>query len=77
MAKPWKPEDIVVVMAASTGCICLMIVVIGAVFGVLLGKVSVETLGSIGPVGAATGLAVFGFLAFWVIRLAIKKGDRQ
>lgn len=75
MAQPWKPEDIVVVMAASTGCLCLMVVVIGAVLGVLLGSVSVEALGSIGTAGAATGLGVFGLLAFWVIRLAIEKGD--
>ncbi len=65
----WTVDDIVKLMIACTSCMCLLILVVGIMIGVAMGKVDVAMLGKIQGAGTAGGL--LGVL--WILYLIIKR----
>jgi hypothetical protein len=63
-------------MVVSTVCLCLLILVLGAVYGVIIGKITSDALGSLKIKGFAyaTGFAGLGLLLLMVIRRALPSG---
>jgi hypothetical protein len=53
----WKPDDVRKMIVCGTGCVCLVAIVTVVLIGAMLGKLSVELLGSFskrGPLAAGS-----------------------
>ena len=71
----WTPEDIRRLFATTTGCFCLLILLMGVLYGVAKGWISVEILGTIKGAGGCAGFLGFGWIFYLVIKASIGKGD--
>lgn len=58
-------------MALGTGCLCLIIVVCGAIWGVSNGHISKDTLGKVSGFSIGGGLLGLALVPYWVIKLAL------
>ena len=48
----WKPEDVRKMIVCGTGCVCLVAMVTVVLIWTMLGKLSVDLLGSLSKAGA-------------------------
>jgi hypothetical protein len=62
-------------MVSATGCLCLVILVAGAVIGVINGAISPELLGRVEGVGVGGGLLGFGVIIYQVIKVSLGGGS--
>ena len=69
----WTPRDYTILVVTGTACICLLILVLGAVIGVMTGRVSVEALGEIQGAGVGGGLLGFGIIIYQIIKVTLSK----
>ncbi len=58
-------------LVTGTACLCLICVVLGAVLGVLTGKVSVAALGNVAAGGTGAGLLGFAYVLFKIIKISV------
>src|SRR6266704_3187853 len=72
MAKKWSPADIQKVMAVSSACSCLGILVGSISIGVVTGRISSDLLGSVKGIGVGGGLVGLAMVLYMVIRVALK-----
>ncbi len=72
MAKKWSPADIQKVMAVSSACSCLVILVGSISIGVVTGRISSDLLGSVKGIGVGGGLVGLAMVLYMVIRVALK-----
>jgi len=75
MAKQWSPADIQKVMAVSSACSCMVILVGSVSIGVVMGKISSDLLGSVKGVGG--GLVGLAMVLYLVIRVALQPGAKD
>jgi hypothetical protein len=71
MRVKWTPTDYAVLIITGTVCLCLLILVGGAVAGVLTNRISKDALGQISGVGIGGGLLGFGVILHQIIRVAL------
>jgi len=69
----WTPRDYTVLVVSGTACLCLVILVLGAVLGVINGHISVEELGEIQGAGIGGGLLGFGVIIYQIIKVTLGK----
>ena len=69
----WTPRDYTVLVVTGTACLCLVILVLGAVIGVMSGRISVEMLGNIQGAGVGGGLLGFGVIIYQIIKISLGK----
>ena len=69
----WTPRDYTVLVVSGTACLCLVILVLGAVIGVMTGRISVEVLGEIQGAGIGGGLLGFGVIIYQIIKVTLGK----
>jgi hypothetical protein len=69
----WTPRDYTVLVVSGTACLCLVILVLGAVLGVINGSISVEELGEIQGAGIGGGLLGFGVIIYQIIKVTLGK----
>ena len=69
-------NDIAVLMAVGTACLCLVILVLGTMIGVMLGLVPVETIGTVEGAGVGGGLLGFAAVLLGVIKVAFGAGGK-
>lgn len=67
----WEPHDVTVLICVTSACLCLLILVSGVMLGALIGRISLNSLGTLGGVGAGGGLLGLALILFWVIRRAL------
>ena len=77
MAKQWSPADIQRVMAVSSACSCMVILVGSVSIGVVMGKISSDLLGSIKGIGVGGGLVGLAMVLYLVIRVALQPGVKD
>ena len=70
MDAAWTPRDYVVLIATSTACLCMLILVLGTMLAVLTNRISPDILGTV-KVGAGGGLLGFGLILYWIIKVAL------
>jgi len=75
----WTPKDYAVMMTVGTACLCLLILVLGAVIGVMNHAISPEALGTIQGAGVGGGLLGLGIILYWIIKTALggSSGDHH
>jgi hypothetical protein len=73
----WTPRDLIILTSVGTSCLCLIILILGVVFGVLTRKIPVEALGSIQGVSVGSGLLGFGLVLFMIIKVSISTGGNH
>lgn len=71
MSHRWTPKDVAQIMAVSTGCLCLLIIVLVVTLGVYNGRITTAVLGSVTSASAATGLLGLALIVYRVIRLTL------
>jgi len=72
--------DIKGLIVTVTGCLCLVSLVMGTLYGVIKGNISAEHLGSISGVGVGCGFLGLGCIIYKVIKIAFsggKKGEQN
>ena len=67
-------RDYIILITTGSVCICLIILVVGAVLAVLNGKISSETLGVVQTAGFGGGLLGFGFILYRIIKMSLIGG---
>jgi hypothetical protein len=77
MAKQWSPADIQKVMAVSSACSCMVILVGSVSIGVVMGKISSDLLGSVKGIGVGGGLVGLAMVLYLVIRVALQPGAKD
>jgi hypothetical protein len=77
MTKKWSPADIQKVMAVSSACSCMVILVGSVSIGVVMGKISSDLLGSVKGIGVGGGLVGLAMVLYLVIRVALKPGAKD
>ena len=77
MAKQWSPADIQRVMAVSSACSCMVILVGSVSIGVVMGKISSDLLGSVKGIGVGGGLVGLAMVLYLVIRVALQPGAKD
>ena len=80
MIKNWTPQEIAMMMSVGTACLCLIVLVLGAVLGVLTGVISEEHLGTVGGAGMGSGLLGFALISYKIINASLKStsgSDRE
>ena len=73
----WNPRNLIILLVVSTACLCLIILVLGTVWGVLTGIITAELLGTIGGMGVGAGLLGFGMIIYLILRISIPKEVKQ
>jgi hypothetical protein len=74
----WTPEDVMRMTVIATVCLCLLLLVVGALYGVLFGGLSVDLLGTISKGGlAGCGLLGLGLVLWFFARTAIPLRTEQ
>jgi hypothetical protein len=73
----WTPHDVRMLVATTTGCMSLVILVLGTIIGVLTEKVNADILGKMASLGAGGGLVAFLFIVYLVIRAGLQGGDHH
>ena len=75
----WTPRDYTVLVVTGTACLCLVILVLGAVIGVMTDRIPVEALGEIQGAGIGGGLLGFGVIIYRIIKVTLgkEKDDEQ
>lgn len=80
MPDPWSPQEVRQLLATTTGCLCLVIVVVGTMLGVNNGAISADVLGSAKAVGVGGGVIGLSSIVYLVIRAGLhgekKRGRR-
>lgn len=76
MTSKWSPSDIQRVMAVSSACSCMVILVSGISIGVVIGKISPEVLGSAKGLGVGGGLVGLAMVLYLVIKTGLKPDSR-
>ncbi len=69
----WTSKDIARLMAVTTGCLCLVILLLGAFWLMATGVISAEALGNVTS-GGGSGLAALGLIFLGVIKVALGRG---
>ncbi len=77
MAKQANLRDIQRLIVTCTGCLCLVILVMGTLYGVIKGAISAEHLGSINGIGIGSGFLGLGLIIFQIIKLAVVGGKKK
>jgi len=70
-------KDIRGLIVTCTGCLCLVILVMGSLYGVMKGIISIEELGEIKGLGIGGGFLGLGLIIYNVIRLPFAKGSKD
>jgi hypothetical protein len=69
----WKPDDVRKMIVCGTGCVCLIALVTVVLIGAMLGKLSVDLLGSFSKGGAVgCGLLGVSLIIYRVIKVSLK-----
>lgn len=71
MTSKWSPSDIQRLMAVSSACSCMVILVGGVSVGVVMGKISADVLGSAKGIGVGGGLVGLAMVLYLVIKAAL------
>lgn len=69
--------DIKGLIVTCTGCLCLVILVMGTLYGVIRGNISAAHLGSISGVGVGCGFLGLGYILYLVIKIAFSGGKKD
>ena len=69
-----SPRDYAMLITTGSGCLCLIILVLGTVLGALNGKFSPEALGGVQTAGFGGGLLGFGFILYRIIKISLIGG---
>ena len=69
----WTPTDIARLMAVTTGCLCLVTLLLGAFWLMATGVISAEALGDV-TTGGGSGFAALGAIFLGVITVALRRG---
>jgi hypothetical protein len=77
MPDSWSPEAVGRLATTVTGCLCLLIVVLGTMIGVNSGVITTELLGTTKGLGIGGGLAGFTSIIYFVIRAGLEGGKRR
>jgi hypothetical protein len=72
----WTPQDYIALLVASTGCLSLLILVLGIVLGILGGMIPVDQVGTIKSAGIGGGLIGLAAIIYQVINVALR-GNRK
>lgn len=77
MPSKWSPAEVQKVMAVSSACSCMVILVGSVSIGVVMGKISAEVLGSAKGLGIGGGLVGLAMVLYLVIRVALRGGAKE
>lgn len=77
MASRLRPKDVQKLIVTCTGCLCLLILVMGIIFGVIKGVISPDQLGNIKGLSVGGGLLGLGLIIYHVIKIALKGGAEK
>ena len=77
MARPWTPTDINRLIAVSTGCLCLPIIVLGVLMLISEGALSADQLGTVKGVGVGGGLLGLASIVALVIKMGVSGGTAK
>lgn len=75
--RPWSIADLVQLMAATTACLCLVVVVFGVMIGVVNQTISPAILGSLEGFGVAGGLLGIVWILYLVLSRTLTESARQ
>lgn len=76
--RSWEPTDYMKMAAVGTVCLCLIILVSGAMIGLLGGWIKADQLGSYGKGGVAGGLlGLAGILASVFVTVFKSQGQKK
>ncbi|OOG22982.1 hypothetical protein B1C78_13075 [Thioalkalivibrio denitrificans] len=64
-------------VVTGTGCLCLVILVLGTVLGVINGVISAELLGRVEGVGVGGGLLGLGVIIYRVIKASLEREPKS
>jgi hypothetical protein len=68
----WTPIDTIRLVLVVTACVCLLLIVAGAMFGVLSGVLSPEQLGGIKVFSVSSGILGLAYVIYLVIQTALR-----
>lgn len=71
MLTPYDPDQRLRAYVIYATLFCLVVVVVGAVTGVLLGIISVEALGTVSGAAAGGGFLMFVYVFYKIIRATL------
>ena len=77
MAAEWNPQDYRNLIIAITGCLSLLILVIGIMICVYYDKLSPQILGSIQGVGIGGGLTGLALIILQSIKISVSEGIKS
>jgi len=71
MPATWDPRIIMQLMVITTGCLCLVVLVVGTLYFISVNKMPIELLGSTTGVGIGGGLSLFASIIYLVIKAGL------
>jgi len=71
MPATWDSRIIIQLMVITTGCLCLLVLVVGTLLLINAGKISSDLLGSTKGVGIGGGLTFFVSIIYLVIKAGL------
>lgn len=72
----WTPEAIRNMTLISTGCLGLLVLIVGSMFGMLTGRIPVNALGGIQGISVVVCLISLGLILYWIVKIPFL-GDRR
>lgn len=75
--RSWEPSDYIKMAAVGTTCLCMIILVLGAMIGLLTGRITADQLGSYGKAGAAVGIVGLAGILASILKTALQSPERR
>lgn len=73
----WGPEQIIRLIVATTGCLCLLVLLVGTLLLLSRGAIDPAHIGSAKGIGVGSGLLGFGSVGYAYIRAALSGGKKD
>jgi hypothetical protein len=75
--RSWEPSDYMKMAAVGTTCLCMIILISGAMIGLLTGRITADQLGSYGKAGTAVGIVGLAGILASILRMAFQSPERR
>ena len=77
MAQALSIKDLQGLIVTCSGCLALVILVVGILFGIITGAIQPEHLGSVKGFGVGGGLLGLASIIGLVIKISLKGGSKE
>ncbi len=65
-------KDLAILTTIGSSCLCLVVLVLGVMYGLLTSRLPIEAIGTIQGASVGSGLLGFALILFMIIRVSLR-----